>query len=134
MVAVLAVFQLTACVYMMCSFPAIFIVPIYQCMFIISLIVGGSTYFQEFETMTPLSISMFAFGCIVCFTGIGVMCALDLDEENSSEEEAPHAGVASDTGNYGAGLRSKPALVAIETPELRPQECCVPTTTTFDEI
>ena len=85
MVLLLAIFQLTSCVYMMCTFPAIFIVPIYQCMFIISLIVGGSTYFQEFDKMSALSIVMFCLGCLICFVGIGIMCALDLNEDEESE-------------------------------------------------
>ena len=67
-----AIFQLTSCVYMMCAFPAIFIVPIYQCMFIVSLIVGGSTYFEEFEQMKVSSSHhetsfSFLFVMFVCF-------------------------------------------------------------------
>ena len=82
-----AIFQLTSCVYMMCTFPAVFIVPIYQCMFIVSLIVGGSTYFQEFDQLNTLSIVMFSLGCLICFVGIVVMCALDLNEEKNAESE-----------------------------------------------
>ena len=108
-VAVCAIAQFTSCVYMMCTFPAILIIPIYQCIFIISLIVGGSVYFQvhthhlilstfllisrpsslqEVDSMSTLQICMFLLGVCVCFAGIFIMTAVDISSQEADKEEA----------------------------------------------
>jgi hypothetical protein len=84
-----ALTQLTATVWMMCTFPAVFIVPLYQCLFIISLIVGGGVYFQEFDKMDSLAVVFFSIGVIICFSGIFIITAMDLDEEGTGPTPRP---------------------------------------------
>jgi len=101
-----AIFQLTSCVYMMCAFPAIFIVPIYQCMFIVSLIVGGSTYFEEFEQMKTLDICLFLLGCLICFCGIAFMTVIDFGDGENAGNETETVKDTSDETNATSRLES----------------------------
>lgn len=54
-------------------FESIFIVPMFQSSLIISLIVIGGMYFNEFSVMSTSEIAMFCTGCVVCLVGIAII-------------------------------------------------------------
>lgn len=65
--------QLVFMTSMLEPFESIFIVPMFQSSLIISLIVIGGMYFNEFSVMSTSEIAMFCTGCIVCLVGIAII-------------------------------------------------------------
>ncbi|KAF0698823.1 Aste57867_10572 [Aphanomyces stellatus] len=59
-------------------FDAVFIVPIFQCVFISISIVGGAVYFDEFAGMSTLTIAMFLVGVLITLTGVGILSQRDM--------------------------------------------------------
>jgi ABC-type transport system involved in multi-copper enzyme maturation permease subunit len=65
-----AVGQLKVMGEMMAIFEAVFIVPIYQCVFLLWLIICGAVFFDEFSHTTTTNLAVFAIAVLVCFFGI----------------------------------------------------------------
>ncbi|CAK4182570.1 unnamed protein product [Aphanomyces euteiches] len=59
-------------------FDAVFIVPIFQCVFISISIVGGAVYFDEFAAMSTTTLIMFLVGVLITLTGVGVLSQRDM--------------------------------------------------------
>lgn len=94
-----AILQLKAMSRMMETFEAVLIVPIYQCFFILQLIIAGFVYFDEISTLTQTNLIIFACCIFVCFVGIYILAqraakvadAQDALELESQMGEAPAA-------------------------------------------
>ena len=51
-------------------FDALYIVPVFQCFFIIVSIVGGGIFFAEFARLSAFQIGFFALGVIITLWGV----------------------------------------------------------------
>jgi len=69
-VPVFAVLQLRLMAYMFSSFEAVLIVPVFQSIFIIALLLEGIFYFQEFIGISPLYLGLFVLSCVMCVVGM----------------------------------------------------------------
>jgi drug/metabolite transporter (DMT)-like permease len=65
-----AVLQLRAMSYMMRSFDAVLVVPIYQCLYVMLMILTGIVYFNEGASLTREKIPIFIGAILVCMCGI----------------------------------------------------------------
>ncbi|ETV73649.1 hypothetical protein H257_11752 [Aphanomyces astaci] len=59
-------------------FDAVFVVPIFQCVFISTSIVGGAVYFNEFATMSTTTVVMFLVGVVITLSGVGILSRRDM--------------------------------------------------------
>ncbi|ETV98936.1 hypothetical protein H310_08423 [Aphanomyces invadans] len=59
-------------------FDAVFVVPIFQCVFISTSILGGAVYFGEFATMSTTTIIMFLVGVVITLSGVGILSQRDM--------------------------------------------------------
>lgn len=85
LILVLGFLQLKCMSLMMANFEAVLIIPIYQCMFILSLILYGSCYFGEFSSMEPVNLIFFFISIIICFYGIHLL------SQRAGAKTRPHA-------------------------------------------
>mmetsp|Transcript_13846 Transcript_13846/g.20426 ORF Transcript_13846/g.20426 Transcript_13846/m.20426 type:complete len:384 (-) Transcript_13846:198-1349(-) len=61
-------------------FEALFVVPVYQCCFMLSGIMGSMFYFNEVEQLSALQIGMFSLG--VCISTVGILLHSTRRESN----------------------------------------------------
>jgi len=87
---------------MMEPFEATFIIPMYQSILIIVLIVSGGLYFNEFAKFTTLEFIMFPLGCMLCVLGILVIACQNKQADQSLQENNS-VGVDGDAATIHAG-------------------------------
>jgi len=78
--------QLMCMRFQMQTFEAVVIIPIYQCLFILSLILEGSVYFEEFSNVSWPSLGLFGFGLCLCILGISILSRSNSPASEQSEQ------------------------------------------------
>jgi len=105
--------------FMMSHFPALYIVPIYQCLFIIGLILVGVFFFDEFSTLHTTEMVLFIVAILICFIGIYLitnshMSSAAVSTPASSDqqgEDDANADTARDSSNTSIALHDQRKLI-----------------------
>jgi len=84
---VCALLQIVFVSKMLDRFEALFIVPMFQSLVIVFLIVSGGTYFDEWRGMKVWEIALFCTGCVVCLVGIVVMAGQGGKKQEEATED-----------------------------------------------
>ncbi len=95
---------------MMKLFPAMLIVPIYQCLFIVGLILVSAFYFGDFSNLSNVNLGIFLGSIFLCFVGIFIL----------TQQSGKAAAVAAATraAELEAEAAAKAAAQAAEAAEL----------------
>jgi len=62
------------------NFDALYVVPVFQCFFIIVSTLGGAVFFQEFASFSVLQAIMFPIGVIITLIGVWILSQRDMTE------------------------------------------------------
>lgn len=65
-------------------FDALYVVPVFQCFFILVSVVGGAAYFNEFASFRLLQIVFFPTGIVLTLTGVQILSARKMSKPLSS--------------------------------------------------
>eukprot|EP01047_Picozoa_sp_COSAG01_P056948 COSAG01_NODE_6523_length_3623_cov_9.311294_3_plen_211_part_00 len=109
-------------------FETIFIVPMFQSVLIISLIVTGGMYFNEFARSSNVDMALFGTGCAVCLAGILVVASQDKEDlVAAAAAAAAELGTPADAATADNAANLTPPQPPPDTPE-RPAVTEVPET------